>query len=79
MGLGSAARRGGSGQIRPLALNEDTDIARAADRARLVERDAHPLQPELLEQQHGKTMREGLDQLEFRGLMYASTRLATRL
>src|SRR5690242_17457711 len=56
------------GEVRAAALDDDTDIAGAADRARLVQRDAHPLEPELLEQQQGEPMRQRLDQLELRGL-----------
>src|SRR5579883_2938583 len=63
---GSETRRGRGREVRATALDDDTDIARISDRARLVERDAHPLEPELLEQQQGEAMRQGLDQLELR-------------
>src|SRR5450755_2064306 len=49
-----------------MTLDADPHIARVADRARLVDAHADPVERELRQQQQRELMREGLDQLELR-------------
>ena len=58
-----AARRSAR-QIGARAFDRDADVARAADRARLVDRQPDPLDAELLEHQQRDAVRQRLDELE---------------
>ena len=46
------------------SLDEDTDVARAADRARFVQLDPHPGHIEFVEDNFGDSFSEGLHELE---------------
>src|ERR1700722_16656959 len=66
--LALAPVRGGSRQVGAATLDRNTDVARVANGARLVDRQPQPLDGKLLENEHGEPLREGLDELELGGL-----------
>src|SRR6202044_1479270 len=66
---GSSSRRAAGRAIRLApALDAYPDVARMADRARLVDADAHPCERELRQQQQRETMGQRLDQMKLRCL-----------